>query len=653
MFIQPRTWLRFVMVWLVMLLAAAPAAHAQVNAETVTLMGRNALSVDDYLTAIRYFNQAIDAKPYLPRPYYYRAYAKFTLEDYQGAEDDCTKSLSLNPYITEVYALRGLCRIHNNRFDEAAADYTRVLAETPEDQGARYNRALCRLQLKDYARCDSDLNVLLQRWPNFYRAYMVKAQVALEQTDTVQGLAWIDSLLVRMPTDAQAWAFKGQYALQQENYSLADSCLTQALAARPGDHELYVLRAQALHALGQFGRAIADYDRAITLVPEHFVAHYNRGLLRSFTGDLNRAIDDFDFVLSKEPDNTLALYNRAQLRAATGNYRGAIADYSVLIRQYPQFTYGYLARAECRRKVGDVRGALSDESVVARRELDLAFARKPQSKAKKVRKRSEHALEQYQQLVQEDADTVRNVFGTLYGKVQNEKASPDLLPMYSLAFRTDQTRGYHATAFVPETGAITQTLELTSRKFCLTAEVEANAAEAAAHDEDMLAGREQRLSRRDQCLVRSAIAAARYDYDAALNEAGYAVHTDTASAVAYMQRAAILMLILQSAALSATDIKARLALARADLQNALRLQPAQAIAYYNLACLEAWGQNAEYALQCLTHAITLDARLPEAYYNRALLYLRQGDKEKAAADFSAAGQLGLYKAYAQLKAMKQ
>ena len=102
MFIQPRTWLRFVMVWLVMLLAAAPAAHAQVNAETVTLMGRNALSVDDYLTAIRYFNQAIDAKPYLPRPYYYRAYAKFTLEDYQGAEDDCTKSLSLNPYITEV-----------------------------------------------------------------------------------------------------------------------------------------------------------------------------------------------------------------------------------------------------------------------------------------------------------------------------------------------------------------------------------------------------------------------------------------------------------------------------------------------------------------------------------------------------------------------
>ena len=44
-------------------------ARAQIDTETVTLMGRNALSVDDYLTAIRYFNQVIEAKPVLARPY--------------------------------------------------------------------------------------------------------------------------------------------------------------------------------------------------------------------------------------------------------------------------------------------------------------------------------------------------------------------------------------------------------------------------------------------------------------------------------------------------------------------------------------------------------------------------------------------------------
>ena len=130
-------------------------SKAQIDTETVTLMGRNALSVDDYLTAIRYFNQVIEAKPFLARPYYYRAYAKFTLEDYSGAEADCTRSISLNPYIIDVYQLRGLCRIHNEDYQGAVDDYTRTLNEQPDDQGVRYNRALCLLQLKDYARADS------------------------------------------------------------------------------------------------------------------------------------------------------------------------------------------------------------------------------------------------------------------------------------------------------------------------------------------------------------------------------------------------------------------------------------------------------------------------------------------------------------------
>ena len=61
------------------LLLSGGSVRAQVDAEMVTIMGRNALSVDDYLTAIRYFNQAIEAQPFLSRPYYYRAYTNFTL----------------------------------------------------------------------------------------------------------------------------------------------------------------------------------------------------------------------------------------------------------------------------------------------------------------------------------------------------------------------------------------------------------------------------------------------------------------------------------------------------------------------------------------------------------------------------------------------
>lgn len=635
---------------LYVLLAILPChkAAAQVNADMVTLMGRNALGVDDYLTAIRYFNQAIEAKPFLSRPYYYRAYAKFTLEDYKGAEDDCTKSISLNPFIAEVYQLRGLCRIHNDNYKGAADDYTRVLSEIPEDQGSRYNRALCYLQEKDYAKADSDLTVMISRWPRYYRTYLVKAQVALEQKDTLRAMQWVDTLLAKNPKEGNAWSFKGRHALEKEDYNLADSCLTQAILYLPRDFELFVCRAQARHALDRFGLAIADYDRAIELQPGHFVAHYNRGLLRSFVGDLNRAIEDFDFIINIEPDNTLAIYNRARLREKTGNFRGAIDDYTRLIKEYPNFYAGYLARAECRRKTGDTKGAVSDETVVARHSMDIAFGKARRTKGKKVRLRSDHALDQYQQLVEEDPDTVRNVFGTLYGKVQNEKVGADFLPMYALAFRPAFTRGYHSVGFMPEVERLAVS-NTSLRKLCLTAESDPTSAQDAEEDAARLEKAAPQATRLELALARSAISTARYDYTSALNEANEAVQADSASVLALMQRAFVLTRSVAASTLEADDARSRMALATSDLKRASRLASGNAYIAYNLGCLFA-GQNAsEAAIEQFGLAIALDSRLPEAYYNRALLYSQKGEREKATDDFSHAGQLGLYKAYAQIK----
>lgn len=74
------------------------------------LIGRNALYFEDYVLAIQYFNQVISAKPYLADPYYYRGLAKFMLDDFKGAEDDCTLCLERNPYWMAAYQLRAAAR---------------------------------------------------------------------------------------------------------------------------------------------------------------------------------------------------------------------------------------------------------------------------------------------------------------------------------------------------------------------------------------------------------------------------------------------------------------------------------------------------------------------------------------------------------------
>ncbi len=638
------TLIAFLLLWLLPL----GSIKAQIDAEMVTNMGRNALSVDDYITAIHYFNQAIESKPFLASPYYYRAYAKFTLEDYKGAETDCNRSIELNPFIVEVYQLRGLCRIHNDNFSGAIDDYTRTLKENPEDQGARYNRTLCYLQLKDYAKADSDLHFLLEKWPNYYRTYMVKAQSLLEQKDTTQAFVWIDKLLEKNPREGNAWSFKGRYELSKGHYKEADSCLTKAITLLPTDYDSYIARAQARHALGKFGLAIDDYDRTIELQPNHFVAHYNRGLLRTFVGDLNRAEEDFNFVLKTEPNNTLALYNRAQLRAQIGNLKGAIADYTKLIKTYPNFLYGYLQRAQLRRKLGDVRGAQSDESIVARRNLDLSFGQaRPLSKTK-VRLRSDHELDKYQQLVQEDPDTARNVFGNFYGKVQNRQVNDEPMPMYAPAFQNVYVSGYHSTGFLTEMNQLKHA-NTSYRNYNLTAEVEANAAQNADNDERQLERIEKNCSVLERKLIKSSIALARYDFTTALNEVNQAIQADTSSVVALMQRANVLSHNAHAINTEAANKKANLALAKADLAKAQRLAPQNAYVVYNLGCLMLQVNDHAAAIEAFSHSLQLDSRLPEAYYNRAIAYKQSGQKEKASADLSRAGQLGLYKAYSQLK----
>ena len=624
---------------------------AQIDAEKVTNMGRNALSVDDYLTAIHYFNQAIESKPFLSSPYYYRAYAKFTLEDYRGAETDCSKSIDLNPFIVEVYQLRGLCRIHMDNFKGAVDDYTRVINDMPNDQATRYNRALCYLQLKNYQLADADLDYMLHKWPSYYRTYMVKAQSRLEQKDTLQAMKWIDTLLVKNPREANAWSFKGRFELTKGHYSQADSCLTQAIRLLPSDFELYIARAQARHALGKFGLAIADYDRTIELQPSHFVAHYNRGLLRSFVGDLNRAIQDFDFVIKTEPNNTLAIYNRAQLRAKVGNYKGAVADYTQLIKAYPNFMYGYMQRATLRRKLGDVKGALNDETVVARRNLDLATGQARPLSRTKVRLRSDHELDKYKQLVQEDPDTVRNVFGRFYGKVQNEHATDELLPMFAPAFHTVYMQGYHSVGFMPEMNKY-KVADTSMRVYGLVAETATNGVQTAQTDERQVERMGAKCTPMQRALFLSSIALAKYDYTTALNEANRALQTDSTSVVALLQRSSVLAHSINASTIDAQQRKSHLTLALYDLNQAAKRSPQNAYVQYNLGCLLVLQNATLQAIEAFTQAIRIDTRLAEAYYNRAILYKRLGQHDKANADLSKAGQLGLYKAYALLKQYK-
>ena len=68
-------------------------ASAQINTDRVMAIGRNALYFEDYVLSIQYFNQVINAKPYLSDPYFYRGLAKINLDDFQWPDRYQTECL--------------------------------------------------------------------------------------------------------------------------------------------------------------------------------------------------------------------------------------------------------------------------------------------------------------------------------------------------------------------------------------------------------------------------------------------------------------------------------------------------------------------------------------------------------------------------------
>lgn len=640
---------------------------AQVNADHVIIMGRNALAVDDYVRAIQLFSTVIDGKPYLATPYYYRAYAKFSLEDYSGAEEDCSRSIARSPFQTDVYLLRGLCRIHNDDLRGAIADYDHAIKDQPKNQAALYNRTLCYIQLKEWDTAVAHLDHLRELWPTWEKPYEILAQVSLERGDTTGAIAWADSLLCVSPQSRTAWNLKGRYALKLEDFALADSCLSKYIAQVPTDYEALLARASARTAIFRLGGALTDYDAVIALVPNHFVAHYNRGLLRAQLGDNNRAIDDFNFVLQEEPDNTLARYNRALLLEATGDYRKAISDYTVLLAEYPNFLYGYQTRARLRRLVGDTKGANADEAKLARANLDLFY--KPgeaQRKYHRLRQRNDHSLDVYDKPIEENPDTIGRYVSELLGKVQNQTSHRHLLPALRLRKQTSISPDDRLTLlFLPELERFNNRHTLPT-KLVLTTGWK-NAATTTADSSQMSTSSAAMGSAETSTdLKHDPQAACLWATVEQSQSRAYAeVYDLAASALASVNDSTqdaqdyVLLLTLQLTASSMDEAQngaaqpdhLRTALAAAD--KALQRYPKATAVMYNRAVLLHALEQTDQAIDQLLAILELEHNHAEAHYNIGVLYLLRGDASLAIPHLSRAGELGISWAYSLLKEARQ
>lgn len=677
---------------LVMSMAMASPVAAQINAEQVLNIGRNVLSMDDYMLSIQYFNQAIKAKPYLADPYFFRALAKLNLEDYKGAEEDCTLAIERNKYKTEAYKLRGFARQYLGKDSLAVEDYNVGLDYNPIDKYFLYYKAVAQTSMKKFEAGDSAFATLLRHFPKFDDGYTARAHLNVQRGDTAAALDDLGKAISISSSTVNPYLLRAEILSKRHEWESALADMDAAIRLRPDDGDFYLNRAFLRYNADDFFGAMADYNYTLELEPYNAAAIFNRALLRYEVRDLTRAEEDFSRVLKLDPSNFHALFNRGLVRLEQGKNKEANQDFSGIIRKYPRFYPAYYARAEAMKNMGDLRGAVQqvklaeemvkgyvknpDANPLDRPKIASAMANTSGSHADpdNQTESDEEVMSRFNQLVTVEASVASTPMSyneRIKGRVQDRDVLVAPEPMYSLSF-TDagaslksESNYFRELDALNHQSLIPQKLYLVQadggnadqgridRLFSL-AEYYGRIAEDLPRPVDMLALGVAQMELKnypaaiaaldraikgspDNSIAYMARGYARYaDSEAKKRGAGDAADTDAKESGEFR---------LRTAAKAAEDVIA-------DYDKALSINPRLVYAWFNKGNIYYSLGDYTSALQCYSEAITINPAFGEAYYNRGLAYLQTGNKRQAFVDLSKAGELGVIPSYNLLKRMK-
>lgn len=675
-------------------------ASAQINVDQVVRVGRNALYFEDYVLSIQYFNQAIAAKPYLAQPYFYRAIAKYSLDDMAGAAADASLAIERNPFITDAYEIRGVARQNTGDIEGAIADYNKVLDMMPVNKGVLFNLAMAQQDAGQPDSAEVTFRRLFKLSPGYERAHIGYARLLLERGDTAAAADHVDRALEINRFNVNAIIFHANLALGRgkEGYATALADMDEAIRLEPRQPSFFVNRAYLRHELDDYYGAMSDFDYALQLDPVNTPALFNRAILRAEVGDHDRAIADLDKVVALTGARDYrALFNRAMINRERGFLKEALADAETIVSAFPDMPAAYFLRFEIREAMGD-RNARADydrsiamaRSMKEHREDDTASAATPSGASATADKRRDDPFFNFDP---EDADAVAGRFNSLVtmdtsadatdivgalgtagpaaqrqirGRVQDDDASVELEPMFVVTYYTSPTELKPSGDYMREAEEVNKTrilrylLQVTNHESPLTdpadidrhfASVDYYTSYIATHPPRAIDyfGRGM-----DFMTVR--------DYAKAIADFTEAARLSPDFTLAYFMRSIARMRHAEAEAASVADGTPRAQAdirryaareAIADIDTVIALSPTLAVAHYNKGVIYAVMGDYTSALNAFTSAIGLKPDMGEAYFNRGYTYFKLGNAAAGTSDLSHAGQLGIVPSYSLLKRMRQ
>ena len=657
---------------------------AQINAEQVMRVGQNSLYFEDYMLSIQYFNLAINAKPYLAKPYFFRAIAKLNLDDFLGAEEDATAAIERNPFIADAYEVRGVARQNRGKLADAITDYDSALRIVAKSRGLLFNKALAQQELNLADSAMVSFSNLLREFPNFENGYIGRARLYLQQGDTVAARGDIDRALELNKNLANGYLLRADIAINSaRDFESAATDMTEAIRLQPREPGLYINRAFLRYNLDDYNGAMEDYDYALQLDPLNVAAIFNRGLLRMEVRDNDNAIIDFTRALELDPEDYRSLYNRAYLYSEKRDIASAMADVNRLLQAFPELPEAYYMRSNLQRMAGNMTVAEKDynRALALSKKLpaggdpgkspsvggkpvtvpagDGAGAEgKSESRTEEQKLTPEAVARRFAALrTVESPIEMEEEFNnkSIRGRVQDRSRRVELEPLFALSYYTSPTELRPSAYYLKEIDDVNSTrmlrflVQLTNTDIAPSDEADINRHfRSVEYYNSFLSTHTPRAI---DYFGRAMDFVVLRDYASAVEDLNRALQLTPDFALGYFERGVARYKSMQTGNGSAAEHQMDVRAVISDFDKAIELSPRMAFAYYNKGNVLAELGDFTSALMAYNKAIEMKPDFGEAYYNRGYVYFQLGDQDKGVSNLSKAGELGVVPSYNLIKRM--
>lgn len=290
--------------------------------------GKNKYKAREYALAIDYFTKAIESDQNNGTAYEYRGLSYSKIDDYIKAIDDYSKAILLSPKDPYLLIYRGNAYASIEKHAKALEDLSKSIELAPTLMMGYGSRGNVKMIMRKYSEAIEDFSSAIKYGPSYVDNYIDRGVCKKHLKDYKGSMDDFSMAIFFEWKNERAYFNRGLLEMDLLQYEDAIKDFNICIKLNPTSSTCYYRRGMCYEELLNYSSALDDFNKSITL-KETYNTFIERGKVKVFLNDYKGALADFKNCERVAPDKRDALYY-----FTLGSIYVGLLEYSEALKAY-------------------------------------------------------------------------------------------------------------------------------------------------------------------------------------------------------------------------------------------------------------------------------------------------------------------------------